>query len=217
MDPRETPPPPAPWRLKGEAILRLQLLPAGAVEAPTGLRIARVSRGRTLGGVYVAHYGEGSTLRYNELIVFSALVRKGARPGFSVSHIYVDDPYAAAGGHEIWGLPKRLARFQWRGGVGAGQTVAVEDDTTTLCRMTIPKASLSARLPIVTPVWSSDTARLLHFMVTGTAKVALARSELMVPASSPFAALGLAGGRILELKQLEIQVHAPAAGADLVG
>jgi hypothetical protein len=56
------------------------------------------------GGIMLADYA-GGTLAYHELIVF--------RPGFAVSHIYVDSPESMRGGRAIWKLPKELAEFTW--------------------------------------------------------------------------------------------------------
>ena len=56
------------------------------------------------GGAMLANYA-GGTLAYHELIVF--------RPGFVVSHIYVDSAESMRGGREIWKLPKELAEFTY--------------------------------------------------------------------------------------------------------
>src|SRR5919199_6802245 len=98
--------PPAPWRLRGElTLIPARIAAADARRFPTGgARILSV-RDTTLGGVLLARY-TGGTLAYHELIVFSALARLGPRPGFVVSHIYVDSEASMHGGREIWRLPK---------------------------------------------------------------------------------------------------------------
>ena len=88
--------PPAPWRLHGELIV----IPT--VYGPSGAQ--RDSLTARWGGVLLANYA-GGTLAYHELIVF--------RPGFVVSHIYVDSPESMRGGREIWRLPKELAEFTY--------------------------------------------------------------------------------------------------------
>jgi hypothetical protein len=81
--------PPPPWHLTG----RLLLIPSGR------------------GGVMLADY-TGGTLAYHELIVFRGLKLVSGRPGWVVSHIYVDDEQSRSGGREIWNLPKELAEFR---------------------------------------------------------------------------------------------------------
>jgi hypothetical protein len=53
----------------------------------------------------------GGTLAYRELIVFSRPKIARGRPGWVVSHIYVDDERSRSGGRAIWNLPKELAEF----------------------------------------------------------------------------------------------------------
>jgi acetoacetate decarboxylase len=53
----------------------------------------------------------GGTLAYRELIVFSRPKLARGRPGWVVSHIYVDDERSRSGGRAIWNLPKELADF----------------------------------------------------------------------------------------------------------
>src|SRR5437867_5261733 len=116
--------PPAPWTLQGNAIQTLQFVDSARVRPliPPALKLVSPWPGRTLGGLYLARYGPGSTLEYNELIVVAALTRGAGRFGIWVSHIYVDDPASMAGGREIWGLPKELAEFDREpGGVIARQ------------------------------------------------------------------------------------------------
>ena len=83
--------PPPPWHLFGELII-----------------VPALRRPRALGGVLLANYTSG-TLVYRELIVFSHATARG----MVVSHIYVDDEQSLSGGHEIWGLPKELAEFEY--------------------------------------------------------------------------------------------------------
>lgn len=194
------------WRLKGEAILRAQPVAPGALgPSPADLRMVHVAPGRTIGCLYLARYGEGSTLRYHELLVLPELVRKGAHLGFRVSHAYVDNPVSAAGGQEIWGLPKRLARFQWTAGE-RHLYVAVEDESGVLCRVLVPIARHPVILPLRAPVWSSRGARRFRFVARGSVWAALTRGEVSVPESSPFAALGLRDGPTLQFRELDVQV-----------
>jgi hypothetical protein len=154
--------PPPPWHLFGELII----VPA------------RV--GRSLGGVLLANYTSG-TLVYRELIVFSHATARG----MVVSHIYVDDEQSLSGGHEIWGLPKELATFEYT------RTHFVARQDTTLLEAKIRRRPGRVPLVIPSPIVSDAGATL------GWARLQAAPAlvTLDVPPDSPFAHLGLNGTR----------------------
>lgn len=92
--------PPAPWRLRGEALIAaapVRVEAARRFPPPPGVEFV-VGRGWTLGGVLLARYGERATLSYHELIVFSGVARVARRPAFVVSHVYVDSRASLRGG-----------------------------------------------------------------------------------------------------------------------
>ena len=101
--------PPAPWKAKGFVVQTLRLIDVEKARrfVPSELEIVSVLPGKTLGSVYIADYGPGSALEYNELIVAPALTRRGRTIRFWISHIYVDNRDSMAGGREIWGCRKR--------------------------------------------------------------------------------------------------------------
>jgi len=55
---------------------------------PEELEIISCGLVRTLGGVYLSHYGSGSVLEYSELIVIAALVGYRGKFGGWVSHMW---------------------------------------------------------------------------------------------------------------------------------
>ncbi len=69
--------PPPPWTLKGGALQTLHLVDIQKVRpfVPPELHVVPILPGKTLGVVYLANYGAGSVLTYNELIVAPALTR----------------------------------------------------------------------------------------------------------------------------------------------
>jgi hypothetical protein len=132
--------------------------------------------------VLLANYTSG-TLVYHELIVFSHATRRG----MVVSHIYVDDEQSLAGGHQIWGLPKELAQFEF-----TPTHFAARQNGSTLLEATIRRRP--GRLPLVIPApIVSDAGTTLGY---ARIKAALALVTLQVPPSSPFADLGLSGTRL---------------------
>lgn len=151
--------------------------------------------GRRLGGVLLANYTSG-TLVYRELIVFDRATPRG----MVVSHIYVDDQQSLSGGREIWGLPKEFATFEY-----TRTRFAARQDATTLLEARIRRRPGFVRIlipaPIVSPAGVSRGRALI--------KAAPALVTLDVPATSPFASLGL-GGTHLALAGDELELKMPA-------
>lgn len=176
---------------------------------PSGLKIISILPGKTIGGLYVASYGQGSALLYNELIVVSGLVAYAGAVGAWISHIYVDQPDSVAGGREIWGLPKQLAEFTWQTGSTPG--VKVSQGDTLLCTLNCNWQLPALSLPIAGSVFSTLGSKLLKFAATGTLKPHLAALELHVPPESQFAALNVGQPWLsFYCNPLQVTVNAPA-------
>ena len=197
--------PPPPWHLRGQAWLNIQLIPIDRIQhlVPPAARIVAVLPGRTLGGIYLARYGPGSTLEYSELIVFCGLARRGWRLGGWVSHIYVDSPRSVAGGRAIWGLPKQLAIFDW------SDDCIVRAHGLTVARAT--GASARGGLPIVglMPAFGVLAGRPVHFTgrMAGAARISPTAFE--IPPESPFASFGAGRGWSFSIDRLDARIPAP--------
>jgi acetoacetate decarboxylase len=180
--------PSPPWRLTGFGFQTIHLLDIDRVSAliPSQLDIVSVLPGKTLGTVYVAAYGEGSALIYNELIVVNALVRHGSKIGPWISHIYVDHPDSVAGGRELWGLPKELAQFDWNL-ESPRSSVCVRQDAEVLCKLTSQWQAPGLPLPLSSSVFSVLNSALMTFEAQAQVKVHLSGIDLQIPATSPFA------------------------------
>lgn len=178
--------PPPPWTLEGFALQTLHLLDVDRVRPliPTDLKILSLLPGKTLGGVYIASYQAGSTLRYNELIVISGLIHQSNQWGGWISHIYVDHPDSLAGGREIWGLPKQMAQFHWN--FTQNPSVQVEQDRRSLCSMACRWQSPSWSQSSSVPAFSLLDQRLLYFKGAATFNLHLAGLDLTIPPESPF-------------------------------
>ena len=184
------PHPPAPWRLRGSAVVVPVPIRADRARAflPPDVDLVALG-GWTVGGVLLAEYDERATLAYHELIVFPGLVRAAGRVGMWVSHIVVDLEASVAGGRAIWGLPKELAR-----------------DTAHLVRARIRPPRARLPLPLTPAVFGrAPDGGLLWTATRGTLRGGLALATLEVPAQSPLSPLGLSGtwpavaGRDLDL------------------
>jgi acetoacetate decarboxylase len=184
----------------------LQVLDSGLAPVPPRLGTVSIFPGKTLGGFYIASYGKGSSLQYNELIVFSALVRSGARIGAWVSDIYVDSEGAVSGGREIWGLPKQLAHFR-KATQARARTVSVRANSgSLLCEVAVRTAGHHVKLPVLAPAWSTKGASVLWFLAKGTARVSHSRGDIRIPPASALAGRGIEGGRILLLDGMDVQI-----------
>jgi acetoacetate decarboxylase len=107
--------PPMPWHLvtRGVTLATLHLVEVERARAlvPPGLRVVSVLPGYTVGGLFVAEYGAGSGLLYNEVIAAGALVWHERRPRPWIAHLYVDSHDSVRGGRDLLGAPKEFAPF----------------------------------------------------------------------------------------------------------
>jgi hypothetical protein len=169
--------PAAPWRLSGRALAILRLVPIERIapQVPKPLSIIPIAPGRTLSIFYVAQYGESSTLQYHECIVAPALVRKGARVGAWISNIYVDNELSMEAGRDIWGLPKQLAKFDWRW-EERGRVAMIHDEAT----FELVGSQVPTRwpMPVVAGAFGSLGSELKWFAVRGGARVAKSEGKL---------------------------------------
>jgi len=146
---------------------------------PPDLDIISVLPGKTLGILYLASYGRGSVLAYNELIVVPALTRYRKNVGVWISHIYVDHPDSMAGGREIWGLPKELAQFTWY--LDEQRHVLVRQAERVLCTLNYGSQRRLWRQPLFLPVLSMLGADLLAFKGRLSAQLGLGKGHWVRP------------------------------------
>jgi acetoacetate decarboxylase len=184
--------PAPPWNLQGYALQTLHLISVENARPliPLELEIVSVLPEKTLGGVYLSAYKSGSLLKYNELIVVPAFVRFQNKIGAWISHIYVDNEMSVAGGREIWGLPKEMAKFIW-----TKDSVSVSQNERQLCRLNYQKEwfSLSSlwKLPLSGDVFGGLGTDLLLFTGKFQAKLEMVKGNLEISSESPFASLNL--------------------------
>jgi len=203
--------PPAPWTIKGFGLLNLHLVDVDRVRSliPNQFELVSVFPDKTVGGVFVASYGAGSTLVYNELIIVAGLVSYQGQFGSWISHIYVDNLESVAGGREIWGLPKEFAQFKWN--LYHQPSVEVTQDDRPLCSLACQWRSPGFPIPpIAAPVLSTQATIPMQFWANGQFNLQVSGTKVNVPAASPFAHLNL-GQPWLSFysDRLEIKVDAP--------
>ena len=110
--------PPEPWQLRGQLHLTAWRVPVDDLPAlPPGVLPVQLGRSGLVGTAW-AIYEPGGVLSYRELLA-AVLVRAGARPRVSITHVWVDSEASLRGGRELWGIPKELASFRIE---GAGYT-----------------------------------------------------------------------------------------------
>jgi hypothetical protein len=108
--------PPMPWALRpaGICLAAAYLVPIKRVRPhiPASLPIVSVLPGLTIGALFLAEYGPGSDLEYNELIVVTGAVRVDGRIAWHVDEILVDNEASYRAGREMLGVPKHMAEFE---------------------------------------------------------------------------------------------------------
>ena len=200
--------PQAPWTLQGHAIQTLHLVNIDQVRPliPLELEIISVWPGKTLASVYLSNYGSGSVLEYSELIVVPALINYQRKIGAWISHIYVDNADSVAGGREIWGLPKELAKFTWE----QGKYVTVHQENQKLCSFKYNQQSLAWKQRLSASSFSAKGADLLIFPAEFESLLGLIGSKLEIPAESPFFGIGLGQPWLtVRCEQMSLRVDAP--------
>lgn len=102
--------PPEPWYLGGSLLVSAFLVPRR--ELPRA--IPRPQRpigwgGSVIVGTAFVRYVPGGVLSYDELLV---AIPSLPGPRVTIPQIWVDSEASAAGGRELWGIPKQLAQFE---------------------------------------------------------------------------------------------------------
>jgi len=170
---------------------------------PAALRLAPVLPRHALGIVLLGLYGEGSTVRYAELAGMVGPVLGGGAPAALVHAMYVDDARSCAGGRELWGVPKELARFRWRPGA-----IEVSDAAgAPLLRAVWREPRIRFPLPVAAPFLGALHGAVRRGRVAGTWRLAPARVALEVPPGSPLATLWSDGPRLAAVGRLDVQAH----------
>lgn len=187
--------PEMPWRLRSRGTVAASLhwvdVRCARTLVPPELSVLRFLPGWTIGGLFLAEYGPGSDLQYNELIVGAATVWHRRRPALWITDLFVDDPASVAGGRALLGAPKHLAPF-----TRAEGEITVGDPAAPVCRARYrPRLWLwkqrvrLAALHRDVREFSGATAALHGQEMAG--RWGLARVEVEVPPESPLRRLGL--------------------------
>ncbi|GAA2392800.1 acetoacetate decarboxylase family protein [Dactylosporangium salmoneum] len=165
--------PAEPWKLRGRMHVSVFVVPAAAVpalppELAGAVRVVRLAGRAVIGAAWV-DYRPGGDLSYRELLS-AVLVRAGARPRVSITHIWVDSPASRDGGRALWGIPKDLAEFDLTGERAAARTAGGPIAEAALRR---PRFGL--RLPIGFRVVQALSGAPKTSPVRATARCALSR------------------------------------------
>ena len=111
--------PPEPWSLAGQMLVSTFLvdppdIPGLDTALPDGHRLVLV-RGRAVVGVASVTYDARGMLEYDELLV-GVLTRTRGSLRVTIPQIWVSTEASAAGGRELWAIPKHVATFTPDGG-----------------------------------------------------------------------------------------------------
>lgn len=190
--------PPFPWRLRpsGAAWASVHLVDVAVARQyiPSEFPIVRVWPGKTLGGLFLVHYGPGSVLEYRELVACAATVWHGGRICAWVTHVYVDSAASCRGGREGLGVPKVLARFQ--SPTGEAGTSVVTRDRRPLCTLRFRRTAglWRQRIRFCATHLHSEAAGRSTVSIHGNelaGRLLLGRADVVLTPDSPLAVLGL--------------------------
>ena len=212
--------PQPPWNLKGFAIQTLNLLDVERSRhfIPPELEIVSVLPGKTLGGIYLSAYEEGSLLQYNELIVVAGLTRYQNKIGSWISHIYVDNETSMAGGREIWQLPKEMADFSWEADAGSDSSkkrkVTVKQNDSLLCQLEYQKEwyqpSTWWQQELAADAFSGLDTELWQFNNRFKCQFDFLSGKVQIPESSIFSELSLENPLLtVKMNQLDLVAGKP--------
>jgi hypothetical protein len=185
--------PPLPWKLNidGAMISTVQLVDVDLVRPalPEGFEVVSVLPGKTVGGVYLARYGPGSTVEYNEFGIFPAYVRYGRRSGLWVAMLYVDNTDSLNLARETLGLPKEMAEFTYEAGRSA--RVDVRQDGKPICVIGYGPQYYGWRQSIRGGAFGVRESEVIHFGGEFDLRFGLTRANIDIPEESPVAGWGL--------------------------
>ena len=175
--------PPEPWHLRGQLHLTAWRLPVDDLLAlPPGVLPVQLGRSGLVGTAW-AIYEPGGVLSYRELLA-AVLVRAGARPQVSITHVWVDSEASLRGGRELWGIPKKLASFRIDGGVYTAYTQAGE----LIARGTVRGGTvLPGRWPAACTVAQQLAGKLARTPARSTSRLRLIASRWEFATEGPLA------------------------------
>jgi hypothetical protein len=197
---------PAPWTLRGEAIVGLKLVPRDAAQrlVPLDAKVLCVWPKRTPALLFLAQYRQSPVGEYRELIIAPALVWRKGRIGFWISHIHVDNSTSLAAGRETWALPKQMASMQWT----AQRVCSSGPQLKVQALVAPPRASI--RLPFFGAAMSKYGLAQRWFAARGSARIGLARANVELAGDAGLAALGLGGMMtVFVCNQMQVTIGRP--------
>jgi hypothetical protein len=192
--------PPLPWRCSGRIYMGLFRAESPIDLQGTGYK--PLGRGNWI-AITAIRYLEGP-LKYDELVV-GPLVRRGFRPGIRVSDIWVDDAISMRAGREVWGLPKKMARFQW-----SDTGVRVSDETGVIAELAFGPAGWQwPTLPLVFPGFGALKGRRTWVLVWSKGRIA--RQSMIIRGLSPRFCYSLSPDASLAIgsRQFDAYIGAP--------
>jgi hypothetical protein len=133
--------PPEPWDLHGHGYFSIWPVPAWRVPELPGEVTPVTLFGRTLVATAFVDYLPGSVLSYHEVLV-GVLVRRGRRPGITITQIWVDSEQSMTGARAMWAIPKQLARFRMSRGP------VVRASAQTLAEARVRPGRVGVRMPV---------------------------------------------------------------------
>ena len=148
--PNDSASPALPWIQRGNAFAQGYKVPLALAKqcVPSEFKVVETlpGSGFTSGALYIAKYDNRSSIAYSELIFQCATVEYRGHKASWIAAIFVDNVIAQQAGIEVWGLPKKLATFQWGQDPSSGMEHVVVTDQHGV---TVLDASFRDRSPTI--------------------------------------------------------------------
>ena len=144
--------PPEPWDLRGRGWLTVWTAPRSAVPPPPPGVTPLTLFGRVVVVTAFVDYTPPGLLSYHELMA-AVLVRRGVRPGLTITDIWVDDETSRSGARAMWGIPKEMADFTLT--AEPGLTADARDPESIAGAEESPRRAPGLPAWITTSVWQS--------------------------------------------------------------
>jgi hypothetical protein len=203
--------PPAPWHLRGDAVVACRLVPQHVARLllPADAQIVCVWPGRTIAIAYLSRYTQSPVGAYCECIVAPALARVHGKRAFWISHILVDQEASLQAGRAIWSLPKASGVFAWDITNNTTRVRSTGGELTMEAAFKSGRAHL--RLPFAGPAMSRLDCMSRRFLARGVASLAPVRGAIELHgAGGVLEQLGFQQTRTLfALRHLRLTIDAP--------
>jgi len=156
---------PAPWQLKGSGVVLVMRL-SKSWKARYGLSDYK----GLIASLCLVNYHTSPVGPYYEILLIPGTLKNPKGKCLSISHIFVDSENSMKAGQKNWGIPKKIAKFDWQ---DDGKTVQVAIKHKGHSCFTLKAKRLGPSIPIIEamlPITLYQKRENYHFWTKPKAK-----------------------------------------------